>query len=63
MGVLLCLFLGAAALLTRRFVAPTYRPFLLGAGLLLVGAYLWVVIEQLRRLGRTASAWSRAGRK
>lgn len=62
-GLLLCLLVGAAVLLSRRFMAPAYQPFVLGAGLLLLGAYATFFIAQLRRLGRTASAWSKAGRK
>ncbi|WNG58045.1 hypothetical protein F0U59_27290 [Archangium gephyra] len=62
-GLLLFLLLGAAVMLTRRFVAPSYRPFVWGLGLLMMGAYLGVVIVQLRHEGRTASLWAEAGRR
>ncbi|MFY0566022.1 hypothetical protein ACN28E_19570 [Archangium lansingense] len=62
-GLLLLALLGAAAMLTGRFVAPAYRPLVWGAGLLMAGAYLYVVIVRLMHLGRTASLWAEAGRR
>lgn len=62
-GLLLFLLLGAAAALTQRFVAPSYRPLVWGLGLLMMGAYLGVFIAQLQRLNRTASAWAESMRR
>ncbi|KFA90452.1 hypothetical protein Q664_28440 [Archangium violaceum Cb vi76] len=62
-GLLLFLLLGAAAVLTQRFVAPSYRPLVWGLGLLMLGAYLGVFVVGLRQLGRTASAWAEAMRR
>ncbi|MFP2924781.1 hypothetical protein ACLESO_06105 [Pyxidicoccus sp. 3LG] len=63
LGLLLCLFLGATVMLSRRFVAPAHQPFILGAALLVLGAYAAFVAAHLRRLGRTASLWAEAGRR
>lgn len=62
-GLLLLLLLGAATLLSRRFVAAPYRPLVWGAGLLVMGAYLYVAIVGLRQIGKRASLWAEAGRR
>lgn len=62
-GALLFLLLGAAALLTRRFVAPVYWPLVMIAGPLLTGIWLRAIIAQLRHENRKASAWAEAGRR
>ncbi|AKJ03931.1 Hypothetical protein AA314_05557 [Archangium gephyra] len=62
-GLLLFLLLGAAAMLTRAFVAPSYWPLVWGLGLLMMGAYLGAVIVGLRHLGRRASLWAEFGRR
>ncbi|OJT24199.1 hypothetical protein BO221_13520 [Archangium sp. Cb G35] len=62
-GLLLFLLLGAAAVLTQRFVAPSYRPLVWSLGLLLLGAYLGVFAVGLRQLNRTASAWAESMRR
>jgi hypothetical protein len=61
--VLLCLLLGGAVLVARRFVAPEHRPFVVGAALLLLGAYVAFCLAQLRRFARQASLWSEAARR
>jgi hypothetical protein len=62
-GLLLFLLLGAAAMLTRAFVAPSYQLLVWGLGLLMMGAYLGAVIVGLRQLGRRASLWAEFGRR
>lgn len=62
-GALLFLLLGAAALLTRRFVAQAYWPLVLAAGLLLTGAWLRAAIALFRHEARRSSAWAEVGRR
>jgi len=61
--VLLALLLGGAVLVTRRLVAPEHRLFVVGAALLLMGAYVAFFLARLRQDGRRASLWAGAARR